>query len=157
MRPDLASSSLCDIVAPLILILVPLCVLCVSCDSPTVVLCTYNCAVCTQAMLSKAVKDSDIRMLKVLIEEDELEVTEEVKATGDWREDYDKCVLKHISDKVRFGPAAAAHCCTAWRHIGVVRHWPMHTFSAMPTCGAAACLATHATQHTHTRVLAREE
>lgn len=49
--------------------------------------------------MSKAVKDSNMRMYKILIEEDELEVTEEVKATGDWRADYDKCVLKHLNDK----------------------------------------------------------
>lgn len=69
----------------------------------------------TQALLSKAVKDSNMRMYKILIEEDELEVTEEVKATGDWRADYDKCVLKHLNDKVSLSNNLTfiinIHCC----------------------------------------------
>ena len=56
-----------------------------------------------------------MRMYKILIEEDELEVTEEVKATGDWRADYDKCVLKHLNDKVSLSNNLTfiinIHCC----------------------------------------------
>jgi hypothetical protein len=76
-----------------------------------------------QTLLGKAASDKETRMIKVVIENEELQSGGVATAEGDEREDYDKCVLAALEEKVGLGvetqttPPPPPHSLTLSAHF----------------------------------------